>query len=71
MQATKFDRGVELYLHLFLTLTVDESNWSIHAPAALPQEKHIRYPLDRRLDGPHSLSGPAGRKPKFLRFFSP
>jgi hypothetical protein len=34
-----------------------EVNGQLHAPAALSQEKSLRYPLDRRLGGSRSLSG--------------
>jgi hypothetical protein len=32
----------------------------LHAPAALPPGKELRYPLDRRLGGPQSRSGRRG-----------
>jgi hypothetical protein len=31
-------------------------NGQLHAPAALPPEKYLRYRLDRRLGGPQSRS---------------
>jgi hypothetical protein len=34
-----------------------EVSGQLHAPASLPQEKELLYPLDRRLSGPHSWSG--------------
>ena len=34
-----------------------EANGSLHASAAVPPEKEPRYPLNRRLGGPHSRTG--------------
>jgi hypothetical protein len=34
-----------------------EVSGQLHAPAALPQGKSPRYPLDSGLDGPQSRSG--------------
>jgi hypothetical protein len=39
-----------------------EVSGQIHAPAALPPGKQLRYPLDRRLGGPQSQSGPYGEE---------
>jgi hypothetical protein len=39
-----------------------EVNGQLHAPAALPQGKEPRYPLDRRLGGPQSRSGRNGEE---------
>jgi hypothetical protein len=39
-----------------------EVSGQLHAPAALPQEKSSRYPLDKRLGGPQSRSGRAGEE---------
>jgi hypothetical protein len=33
-----------------------------HAQAALPLGKELWYPLDRRLGGPQSRSGPGGKE---------
>jgi hypothetical protein len=33
-----------------------EVSGQLHAPVALPHGKSPQYPLDRRLDGPQSLS---------------
>jgi len=41
---------------LSLTSALDGVGGQSHAPAALPPRK-TRYPLLRRLDGPHSRSG--------------
>jgi hypothetical protein len=37
-----------------------ELSRQLHVPTALPPEKDPRYPLDRRLGGPQSLSGRRG-----------
>jgi hypothetical protein len=37
----------------------------LHAPAALPQRKEPRYPLDRGLGGPQSRSGRSGEEKNF------
>jgi hypothetical protein len=39
-----------------------EVSGQIHAPAALPQGKNLRYPLDRRLGGPQIRSGHGGEE---------
>jgi hypothetical protein len=39
-----------------------EVSGQLHAPAALPQEKRPRYPLDRMLGGPQSRSGHGGEE---------
>jgi hypothetical protein len=39
-----------------------EVSGQLHAPAALPQGKSPRYPLDRRLDGPQNRSGRGGEE---------
>jgi hypothetical protein len=39
-----------------------EVSGQLHAPAALPQGKSPRYPLDRRLGGPQSRSGRGGEE---------
>jgi hypothetical protein len=42
----------------FLTSALDWVSSQRHAPAAIyPRGKDTRYPLDRRLSGPQSLSG--------------
>jgi len=38
-----------------------EVSGRLHALAALPQGESPQYPLDRRLGGPHSQSGCAGK----------
>jgi hypothetical protein len=39
-----------------------EVSGQFHAPAASPQWKSPWYPLDRRLGGPQSRSGPNGEE---------
>jgi hypothetical protein len=39
-----------------------EVTGQLHTPAALPQGKSPRYPQDRRLGGPQSLSGRGGEE---------
>jgi hypothetical protein len=47
----------------FLTSTLDGGEWSALSPAALYHRgKSPRYPLDKRLGGPQSLSGRRGLK---------
>jgi hypothetical protein len=43
--------GVHVQIHIFLTSAL--AGGQLHAPAALPPGKSPRYPLDRRLGGPH------------------
>jgi hypothetical protein len=55
--------GMALYLHAFLTSVLDEGEWSASRPGRfITGETAPRYPLDRRLDGPQSLSGRDGGK---------
>jgi hypothetical protein len=49
-------RGVDVYIHLFLTSAL-VGGGQLHAPAALPPGKAPPVPLDRRLGGPQSRSG--------------
>jgi hypothetical protein len=37
-----------------------EVNCQLHNPAALPLDKHVRYPLKRRLGVPRNVSGRFG-----------
>jgi hypothetical protein len=58
-------RGERRYSsYLFTTSALEgEVSGERHAPAALDhREKDPRYPLDRRLGGPHSRSGHRGQK---------
>jgi hypothetical protein len=36
---------VEVLLHVFLTSAMDEGEWSLHAPAALPPVKECTVPI--------------------------
>jgi hypothetical protein len=61
-------RGVEVYLHAFLTAALDGGEWSASCPAVLLVQpgKNYRYPLDRRLGEPQSWSGHGGEKERSL-----
>jgi hypothetical protein len=49
--------GVKIYLHVFLTSALDGGEWSASRPGRFtPGGKSLRYPLERRLDGPQSWS---------------
>jgi hypothetical protein len=43
-----------------------EVSGQLHAPAAYPREKSLRYLLNRTLGGPQSWSGRGGGEKKFL-----
>jgi len=46
--------GVEVYLHAFVTSTLDGGEWSASRAGRLTPEKKPRYPLDTRLGWPQS-----------------
>jgi hypothetical protein len=46
----------------FLVLALIEASGQLHALAALSPEKSRRYPLYRRLGGPHSRSARCGEE---------
>jgi hypothetical protein len=48
---------MEVYLHVFLSLALDESKWLVLLPA-----KWARYPLDRKVMIPGTVSKPRGRE---------
>jgi hypothetical protein len=48
-----------------LTSAVDRGEWSVHAPAALPQGKSPWCPLDRKVGGSQSRSGRGGKGKNF------
>jgi hypothetical protein len=53
--------GVEVQLHAFLTLALDEGEWSSSQAGCFNSRGNCpRYPLDRRLGGSQSRSGRAG-----------
>jgi hypothetical protein len=56
-QSMKAYGGVDVYIHIFLTLAIVEGKWS-----ASPPGKSCRYSLDRRLSGPQSRSWPRGEE---------
>jgi hypothetical protein len=52
---------------IIFDLTLDESEWSASRPSRyILLEKSPRCPLDRRLGGPQSRSGPCGVEKNFL-----
>jgi hypothetical protein len=53
---------VDVWLHAFLTSTLDGDEWSASRPGRFtpPQEKSHWYPLDRRVGGPQNRSGRGG-----------
>jgi hypothetical protein len=57
--------GEEVYHHVFLTSTLDGSEWSAsHTGRFTSQGKSPWYPLDRRLGGSQSRSGHSGGEEK-------
>jgi len=50
-------RRVEAWLHSLLTSAFDRDEWSASRPGRFTPGKEPRYPFNRRLGGPHSLSG--------------
>jgi hypothetical protein len=48
---------VDIWLHLFLTLVLDEGEWSFSRSDRLTPGNESRYPLNRRLRGPQGLFG--------------
>jgi len=58
--------GVVVYLHSFLTSTLDAGKWSVSF-WPLITTKVPQYPLYRRLDGPHMWSGHFWRWEKSVR----
>jgi hypothetical protein len=56
----KVYRGMEVYIHEFLTSALDGSEWSASRPGRFPPRENPRYLLDRGLGGPQSQSGHGG-----------
>jgi hypothetical protein len=55
--------GVDVWIHIFLTLALAGGEWSASRPGPLyPRGNRPRYPLDRRLGGPQSLAGQCGEE---------
>jgi hypothetical protein len=53
--------GVNVWIHIFLTLVLVGGEWSASRPSRFtPGERAPRYPLDRRLGGPQSRSARRG-----------
>jgi hypothetical protein len=50
--------GVDVYIHVLLTLALVVGEWSASRLGAFtPEESALRNPLDRKLDGSQSWSG--------------
>jgi hypothetical protein len=52
--------GVEVWLHSFLTLSLEEGEWPSNRPGRFTTEKQSRYPMKRKLDA-YRGSQPIGR----------
>jgi hypothetical protein len=52
--------GVVVQTHVFLTSALVGGEWSTSCPNHFTTEERARYPLDRRLGGPQSLSRRCG-----------
>ena len=50
-------RGAEVQSHSFLTSALDGREWLTSSPGHFSSRKSRRYPLNRRLGGPHNRSG--------------
>jgi hypothetical protein len=60
-------RGVDMYLHAFLSSAFDGSEWSASVPAALPSGKtESRYSFNRRMNGPQTKYGSYGKQKNLL-----
>jgi hypothetical protein len=55
---------VKVLLRAFLTSAQDGGEWSGSRPGRFYWGESPQYPLDRRLDGPKSLSGSDGEEKK-------
>jgi hypothetical protein len=62
--------GVDVYTHISLTTALVGGEWSASRPGRLPRGERLRYPLDRKLGGPQSLSGRRGEE-KILDYRDP
>jgi hypothetical protein len=59
--AMKVYEGMDVYIHIFLTLALVGGEWSSSHPGSFATgERSSRYPLDKRLGGPQSRSGRCG-----------
>jgi len=57
---------VEVYLHTFFTSALHGGEWSASFPGHFTIWKEPTHPLDKRLGGPHSLSGSGGEEKEAL-----
>ena len=65
VHAMKAIEGEEIKLHQLLTSTLDGDKWLMSSPHSFTPRKP-RYPLNMRLVGPPSRSGPYGEEKLFL-----
>jgi hypothetical protein len=56
-QATKTQRGVEVWLYSFFNLGANGGGWSTPRPGRFTPGKETRYPLYRRRGGSQDRSG--------------
>jgi hypothetical protein len=57
VHAIKAYKGIEAWLHSFLTSALDGDEWSASRSGRFALGKEPRYPFNRRLGGPQSWSG--------------
>jgi len=57
---------VEVLLHSFLTSALEGGEWSTPHTGKFIPGKDPRYPLNRTLGGPQSLSGRYGKEKHFI-----
>jgi hypothetical protein len=53
-------RGVDVYIHTFLTSVLDGGEWSASRPGRYTPGESPGCPLDKRLGGPQSRTGRRG-----------
>jgi len=54
--------GAEVEHHAFLTLALEESEWSTSCPSHFTPEEKPQYPFDRRLERSQSQCGHGGEE---------
>lgn len=62
--------GGELWLHSFLTLTLNDAKWWTLCPSCFTPGKEPQYPLSMRLGGPESHFGCSGEEKNSLNIIS-
>jgi hypothetical protein len=58
--------GVQVYTHLFLTLVLQEDEWSTSGTSYYTTVKELWYPLNKRLGGPQCQSGHFEKEKNFF-----